>query len=1121
MTFGRRWESRRIIQEKYPHLIAVPFGKAISTRQSPAGRLGSLVDAFESTLLFLAYAQLSRYVELRLRDAKVDALLAEHLLGRGSASTGTWLNLLVLLTRALAERSFFPELFAEFGSKGQSTLERDLLELTKMRNAELGHGINRTDERSRWVVDEHLEKLERLLTNELKFLRDVTTLVPMVAEGERVIECAVYLGECEPVLEGAADVSAHGLVRPRATVMLMQPSGDTLVTYPFLCYRDASDEQQRRIAVLSRLNWAKGHRLRSAYYMLRDDRAAGTDLRHVHDDLRRTLGWLIERHAEAGQRESRHHFSIPSVWQKKEHAKRVFVGREDSSAEILDAVIALRGTGGVVCIVGGPGIGKSTLIANLHDRFPSGTCLYHTMSASVEPRHFLRALIHQADEHLGGVLSEEVYAAPSLEELRGALETALELVATRFGAAILLVDALDELRAESGWEAAMDWFPRNLGPGIVAVVSSRPVRPILQRLGDFAHETRRIELPGLSQADILPFTSRYVGGEIALALSTQLDLRRIFERVQGFPLFFQHAVEDAARRLASAGAEGSAFVFDYTSIPADTAGHLRRILDSASARTKRGRRAIEFLCCARPPGLNAGLFRSLLQASLGERLDSYEVDAVVAPLGQVAHEPVAPGHYLPSHRSIVDHVLREVLSDEDLHDRHRTIARVLDARGQLDSELYWEENLVAHAELGQLPAQERARMATTPALLRHRVVHGAGAEHGQLIRRQFEGLSESEEALRCADLRSTCEALLHHLDIDARAELASMLTRTHVGSLCAMARDLFEELWFETRRVDLGVAGAWVAYQALDDWTYAIERLRACLESGQGDEVWRASTWRLLACVSFDSGAVLGEPERILRDECLPVFEQFGRSWEVARTRETLGVILDAEARWIEAIELHRQAEQTYRARADTASLGRVLMNRGLSSLWGKGLAESRALFDEARGCVPQGGRQLREYFLVNQAVLHLIGGDLDEFDATVAGIDLDEEWLSATLDESFAIRRWFGGEPEAALQTFRAAAFALDELDDAWAGIDHRINAGLVAVDLQLPSAREELVEAQRLAVARGYDLGRALAAEGLRRLGAPEADSAGLELYATRLSRIFEGVRSPFSPGYAPLLP
>ena len=159
---------------------------------------------------------------------------------------------------------------------------------------------------------------------------------------------------------------------------------------------------------------------------------------------------------------------------------RRFVGREDVLARLDEWLLGPDDTGWVV-VTGGPGMGKSALLATWLDR--------REAAGAVVPHHFVRRQVIDWDqpERIAASLAAQIEAMfPDERDAQarpeGRLPELLGRVSKRLGASgrlVIVVDGLDETRAELGENPLPRFLPHVVPAGIRILCATRPTYPHL------------------------------------------------------------------------------------------------------------------------------------------------------------------------------------------------------------------------------------------------------------------------------------------------------------------------------------------------------------------------------------------------------------------------------------------------------------------------------------------------------------------------------------------------------------------------------------------------------------------------------------------------------------------
>ncbi|HWM14726.1 MAG TPA: BTAD domain-containing putative transcriptional regulator [Gaiellaceae bacterium] len=265
----------------------------------------------------------------------------------------------------------------------------------------------------------------------------------------------------------------------------------------------------------------------------------------------------------------------PTAGPAADKARGVFVGREAELAELRAGLeSALAGRGRLVLLVGEPGIGKSRLADELirHARgrgvrVLTGRC----WEAGGAPAYWpwlqsLRACVRELEPEalsgqLGAGAAELAQILPEIREIVPGLPepASLESEGARFrlfeAAAELLRNAsrdrpillvLDDLHAADAPSLLLlEFLTREIGSSRILVlgayrdVDPTPGGPLTQMLGQVVREsvTRRLSLPGLSDADVAEYVER-----TASDLASPRFVAALHEETGGNPLFVSEMV---------------------------------------------------------------------------------------------------------------------------------------------------------------------------------------------------------------------------------------------------------------------------------------------------------------------------------------------------------------------------------------------------------------------------------------------------------------------------------------------------------------------------------------------------------------------------------------------------
>jgi len=231
---------------------------------------------------------------------------------------------------------------------------------------------------------------------------------------------------------------------------------------------------------------------------------------------------------------------------------RRFVGREDVLAQ-LDQWLLGSGETGWVVVTGGPGMGKSAVL--------SAWLARREAAGAVVPHHFVRRQVVDWDqpERIAGSLAAQIEAMfPELRDPaakpEGRLIELLGRMSKRLGPSgdlVVLVDGLDETRAEPGDNPLPRFLPHEVPIGIRLLCAMRPTYPHLSWI-ESRSPARRIDLDGrqwaASNAAVVGGFWEAVATEYKPPLPAETRISAI-ERAEGNVL---HAVmlHDALRVLS-------------------------------------------------------------------------------------------------------------------------------------------------------------------------------------------------------------------------------------------------------------------------------------------------------------------------------------------------------------------------------------------------------------------------------------------------------------------------------------------------------------------------------------------------------------------------------------------
>lgn len=1141
---------RERFARRFPSPIAAAYERAALDSSDLMARYAAVLDTFESLQIFLVFSLIGPYIQLGMHDEGLERLVAPLVL-KGRLSSGDWSTLLTGAAHALRHRSelwIFPELVTLLApSPGeQSRVATVLFELCQIRNDAWGHRIGRTPTYYANRLEGDLALLEEQL-DALSCLEGARLVVPTRVEGLHVREGRVYLGSSpEQVLDLDLDLFAPAegtfSLRPDVSTVLHREDGRTAHLFPFYRYRSTRDVTQRGLFFLGRWQWArqKGRpRLRDVEYFSQDPSAPSARER---DDVIATVEHAFARFVSNPNNpsvaalpvEDPDH-RIHTLWSERDEVARRVVGQSSLMRDVVDRV-SLAHRGGTLVLTGGPGSGKTSLAYALFDRVADAHPVLHSVSHERDPRSFLRAMIHQCASQLGRPLGDAAYAGDNVAALRSSLERALVEIASPDAArCVVLVDALDELDArDDQWEEALAWLPTVRPPGLWVIVTCRPYAPLLRTIERVCRGSSRIEVPALHREDLADFAARHFDLVDLQELTPVVDFAAAFQRVEGHPLMLRTLLDDALRELHASRASGRAprriepheLVADASRAVAALWERIdgARQGDSEDGRSRR-RRLLEYLAIASEPGLTVALMRACLEADEGGCIDLDDMYGLLDALSPWLRER-SPGRYLLFHLSLSEFV-QDRLGDRDRQARHKLVATVLRDVGAVVDPGYWIAQTTRHATLGGLAPSFVRHLLDDPTWMTTMLASGPGRPARGAAFGEWIATSATRDDLRAEVARRLRDRWgpvgdgYHALDLDAREQLAECLIATGYRDLAEDACAVFGDLYRDTRDANVLTRRAWVAYQSLDRWSEARDDLESSVRAlhSEGNALGAARALRQLGAILFDTGDV--GAEAVIRERCLPALESIGDLREIALTQETLGVIVDSEARWSEALACYARAAETHESLRDARSLRRVALNRSIAQLFTEGLEAARktltiAADDDAAV------DQIAQYARVNQAMISILLGDRAAFGKAAAALRPDEQWAQLTFRESAAVRRWFDGDLTGALDEMLTLADAFVDLDDAWGRIDNQINAGFLLLLSDAERAAALFSSAYESSASLDYRVGESMAAEGLRRLGSRvSVDPHTCAFYSTHLARLFRRCPSPFVPCYVLLIP
>jgi len=171
-------------------------------------------------------------------------------------------------------------------------------------------------------------------------------------------------------------------------------------------------------------------------------------------------------------------YTLNAVWLEQQSHLKAFVGREMALADI-SAWIDKHNAGKYLLMKGPPGQGKSALMAKLADQEGRrGGCLLHMVKCHSQTRVFVPALISQAAKLCQRTFGLKFYSG-DLNDLRNNLVEALDVVHKKFGRAVVVLDALDEMEGEG---SDGSFLPHILPAGVRVVMTCRPTGKLVNDL---------------------------------------------------------------------------------------------------------------------------------------------------------------------------------------------------------------------------------------------------------------------------------------------------------------------------------------------------------------------------------------------------------------------------------------------------------------------------------------------------------------------------------------------------------------------------------------------------------------------------------------------------------------
>jgi WD40 repeat protein len=229
----------------------------------------------------------------------------------------------------------------------------------------------------------------------------------------------------------------------------------------------------------------------------------------------------------------------------EERSERFVLGSRSAVLKELLTHASATGGNGFVCLTGGPGSGKSAMLAHLSQHStlsagPSILLISHFVGASPGSTDVQRTLRRLCHELKAGCPDITVDIPDDPERLRDSFQSFLRQACAKKHVVILL-DAVNQLDSTSR-SAGQHWLPAEL-PANARLVLSALEGPALDELRRGPHKPGEIELPPLTAADcdaiIDEFCNRY-------HKTLELDQRAalLAKTDASTPLFLQCALEE-------------------------------------------------------------------------------------------------------------------------------------------------------------------------------------------------------------------------------------------------------------------------------------------------------------------------------------------------------------------------------------------------------------------------------------------------------------------------------------------------------------------------------------------------------------------------------------------------
>jgi hypothetical protein len=440
--------------ERHPLLVLaadLPFPLALAIGEyvredNPFVKLHRLTDAAELLTRFAAMVLLSDI--LRQRGVFPEAIrtaLAEKI---ARPTFGAWKDLLALACEALPRQrgrvqgfvaalpAYLKERLLPYLGAGDGDVTQHLIALRNL----LAHAGRIGDVQAQELLTHHQARFEALLV-QLSLLTDYT-LVACTADGRALsLRGVPPPGGAFPPLEPTTLP-----LPPQPERILLMHGADALDLFPLHAFSDVlqwREEQMERIAdaapqVYLRLN-DKGY----LEFTTLSDRAAFSQQRGVALERFRELFRLEEWRRLTDAERQRRALMFEDVLAD---LGEVFVGRDEQVTQVKECLKAQEQ--GVFWIGGGPGVGKSALMAKLVQDYRGAQhylvipYFFRTGHAGCSTEQFLRAAL----VHLSTALDESIELSSNPEERRKQFVEAVHAASERSRRKVLfLIDGLDEM----------------------------------------------------------------------------------------------------------------------------------------------------------------------------------------------------------------------------------------------------------------------------------------------------------------------------------------------------------------------------------------------------------------------------------------------------------------------------------------------------------------------------------------------------------------------------------------------------------------------------------------------------------------------------------------------------